>query len=115
MSDLDLLKYAAKAANYPVEGFSYHVSKGMRWVDADNEFVRFWNPLIDDGDALRLAVVLQIGIGKYDNYVSAGQLGPTGIEVTIWDHQEPDAYAAMRRAIVTVAAKIGRSRYEFPA
>lgn len=48
--------------------------------------LRRWNPLTDDGDALRLAVKLNLDI-RYK-----------------------DSYAATRRAIVRAAAAIGKER-----
>jgi hypothetical protein len=52
MTDHELLEAAAKAA-----GMSYVHDLGVLSHDDFNEFVR-WNPLTDDGDALRLAVAL---------------------------------------------------------
>jgi sugar phosphate isomerase/epimerase len=75
ITDKELLELAAKAG-----GLAF-------W--SENE----WNPLDDDGDALRLAVQLKMwthsGMGCFQN--------------------EPDPYAATRRAIVRAAAEIGRS------
>jgi hypothetical protein len=49
--DRELLSLAAKAAGYyDIDGWSGHPEKGMRWVDDDRNFVRYWNPLLDDGD-----------------------------------------------------------------
>jgi hypothetical protein len=67
-----------------------------------------WNPLVDDGDALRLAVNLSI-----EFQFSAGAtwvkwcIGHNSVHL----HHEPhngDPYAATRRAIVRAAAEIGR-------
>jgi hypothetical protein len=54
-----------------------------------------WNPLTDDGDALRLAVKLNLhrAIAEAHRLVS----------------NDVDFYAATRRAIVLAAAEIGRS------
>ena len=73
----------------------------------DREFL--WNPLTDDGDALRLAVKLRLDVCRPD----AEHKG-----VCVWvDHigdfiEEPhgdDEYAATRRAIVRSAAEIGKA------
>ena len=60
MTDREMLEYAAKAAGIEIDlvAFSdgsficYHKGNAFSW-DASNE----WNPLIDDGEALRLAPV----------------------------------------------------------
>jgi hypothetical protein len=101
MTDKELLELAAKAIGLKLK---YNYLGGR---DANQP----WDPLEDDGDALRLAVKLQIHMAKYDNYVSACQLGPAwGGEVVVWDHEEPDPYAATRRAITRAAAEIGKTK-----
>ena len=110
MTDKELLELAAKAAGR--KWLSYHHQKGLCCRDDSygGLIEYYWNPLTDDGDALRLAVKLQIHMAKYDNYVSACQLGPAwGGEVVVWDHEEPDPYAATRRAITRAAAEIGKA------
>jgi hypothetical protein len=92
--DKELLELAAKAC-------------GLEEAKMRIEFNQ-WNPLTDDGDALRLAVQLQIIVGRYDNYVSAAPLHDGAKEIVIWSHNEKDPYAATRRAIVRAAAEIGR-------
>jgi prepilin-type processing-associated H-X9-DG protein len=107
MSDRELLELAAKAAGFAwVDG---HVSTGLR--DRDG---RVWNPLTNDGDALRLAVRLCLLITqtKYEPGVNA--YGSVGIawygQKHDFDHEHftDDPYAATRRAIVRAAAEIGR-------
>jgi len=120
-NDRELLELAAKA----YWGDEIDDVCSIEWDSADNciaythadnqdhngnDVALLWNPLTDDGDALRLAVKLQIHMAKYDNYVSACQLGPAwGGEVVVWDHEEPDPYAATRIAITRVAAAIGKT------
>ena len=71
-----------------------------------------WNPITDDGDALRLAVKLNLDI-RYDSY-------DAGIAVIVgaaWDdapeatHEifERDGPRAVRLAITRAAAEIGRN------
>jgi len=100
MSDRELLELAAKAA-----GYEYAKHGGYIVVDG---IPGNWNPLQDDGDALRLAVNLQIDVKHYGYYVVAwfegGFIG-TG-KIPYGD----DTYAATRRAIVRAAAEIGRSK-----
>lgn len=78
-----------------------------------------WNPLTDDGDALRLAVKLRLTI-KHDDPDAGGagiakdQAGAPTLDGNgpwfrkEW-HKDSDPYAATRRAIVRAAAEIGRS------
>jgi hypothetical protein len=66
-----------------------------------------WNPLNDDGDALRLAMklALHISIGcaeKYSGVVCVCETVDIG-------ECEADIYAATRSAIVCAAAEIGRA------
>ena len=113
MTDKELLTLAAKAAGIDLE-----------WVDSDGNYWLGnevpWNPLTDDGDALRLAVKLGISITPYPIYqhenrhsVIAKQrrttdtlreINPTEIVEVYGD----DPYAATRRAIVRAASEIGR-------
>ena len=95
MTDRELLELAAKAAGLPWD----------QWVIDGNDS---WNPLTDDGDALRLAVKLCLAVyppeGKEDGAtVSCPDPGPWVIE-----EGGTDPYAATRRAIVRAAAEIGK-------
>ena len=67
-----------------------------------------WNPLANDGDALRLAVKLKIDVKHYDDYVvgwvDGGYIGTGQIMY------EGDPCAATRRASVRAAAEIGKAR-----
>jgi len=95
--DKELLTLAAKAA-----GIELHHWCGDTFIRV-SEYVDdaggYWNPLTDDGDALRLAVKLGLGIRFYLDGVGAG-------EEYEMNHEDP--YAATRRAIVRAAAEIGR-------
>lgn len=104
-TDKELLEFAANAAGIviAVEPFfdeEHGIETSEGWA---------WNPLTDDGDALRLAVKLQIIVGRYDNYVNASPLHDGAKEVVIWNHNEKDPYKATRRAIVLAAAEIGKN------
>jgi hypothetical protein len=90
MTDRELLELAAKAAEY-----NYAKHGGYIVVDG---IPGNWNPLTDDGDALRLAVKLNL----FDEN--------SKFTYTLWEEQlnnESDLYAATRRAIVRAAAAIG--------
>lgn len=101
MNDRELLELAAKAAGLlPLPRQANET--GLRYREDDYPGGIYWNPLTDDGDALRLAVrVLNWPHGgrAFDNAVSAmfavGQL-------------PKDPCAATRRAIVRAAAEIGK-------
>ena len=109
MTDTELLKLAAKAAGLEYTGENYaRTSLGGGHYDNYP-----WSPLTDDGDALRLAVKLDI-----DFYMGADSDGPeawAGYYVPGRDNKlhacvpvGKDPYAATRRAIVRAAAEIGK-------
>ena len=108
ISDREILELAAKAAGIgPVIGFAVEPCELMIGPRA---YVRYWNPLTDDGAALRLAVKVGLDITFYNGYqevhadsASGDQLSPA-IEM-----YGADRLAATRRAIVRAAAEIGRS------
>jgi len=110
MTDREMLELAARAA-----GLSF------KWRDGDpkwgpehvgpaawiNECWQAWNPLTDDGDALRLSVRLRMDVQHFEGlemceackhpYQACGE-----------DYGcDPDA--ATRRAITRAAAEIGKS------
>ena len=100
-NDRELLEQAAKAAELPECGW---MGPAFMYVK-DNTFTD-WNPLADDGDALRLAVKLGIDITLFKTAVTATSLR------NLVEAEEPrgdDPYAATRRAIVRAAAEIGRT------
>ena len=65
MEDRELLELAAKAAGLHVDVRS--TIPGWLWVRESKTHgpYRLWNPLTDDGDALRLAVRLSIEVQPY--------------------------------------------------
>ena len=100
MTDRELLELAARAAGYTlIEHYA-----GLPLIAA--ELNAAWNPLADDGDALRLAVKLKLSVWFEER------------EAHAWTHIiwvspvfEPytgDVNAATRRAIVRAAAAIGK-------
>jgi len=118
MTDRELLELAAKAA-----GFTWWQSKHGYWnvttpsgktesccvgwdiSTIDDALTEIgWNPLTDDGDALRLAVKLNVDV-----------FGSSDCRMCEWDdgvateQSNNDPYAATRRAIVRAAAEIGRA------
>ena len=91
MNDIDLLELAARAAG--IEGQFTPGSGEALELSKPYGFQIYWNPLKNDGDALRLAVKIK--------WV------PSRVEVVGLSMNE-DPYAATRRAIVRVAAEIGK-------
>ncbi len=101
MIDRELLNLAAKAAGYKV-----HSSGKLFWVwkDSNVEWVD-WNPLSDDGDALRLAIQLEMDV----SFGLRGAVIEQSHGKKIQELDDNDPYAATRRAIVRAAAEIGRN------
>ena len=94
MNDKELLEMAARAAGIPI-----------KFGGPDGDICRetadwqLWNPLTDDGDALRLAVRLKIGMVFHHGLVLVGKDGDY-----FADEMEED----YKYAIVRAAAEIGR-------
>jgi hypothetical protein len=109
MTDRELLEMAAKAAGYKVV---QHAEDGSAWcVPLDKEgFGFWWNPLADDGDALRLAVKLGLVLNLSPRQDGRGQTVVTYHGVCkIEEPCECGNEVAARRAIVRAAAEIGRA------
>jgi hypothetical protein len=109
VNDRELLELAAKAAGLDADftGTEILVSSLFRGHLLNWDI---WNPLIDDGDALRLAVKLRMDLTQMTT--AGGQqvlrvLGPGSIDRT-YEIAEDDPYAATRRAIVRAAAEVGK-------
>ncbi len=97
MTEKELLELAAKAAG--IEGRRFVENEAIQanlhtgmWCDLLEDI---WNPLTDDGDALRLAVKLGIDISES--------------QIVYFDKHSRNPYAATRRAIVSAAAEIGKA------
>lgn len=113
MNDKKLLELAAKAAGveviFPIMK-DESILGAMLTPTLVNTVPTWWNPLTDDGDALKLAVKLNIAIsfpmgnGKFSS-VTAGQVGSS--KVGCHEPFNPDPCAATRRAIVRAAAELG--------
>lgn len=113
MTDRELLELAAKAAGEVT---------GDRIGNPDyfNGVLKRWNPLTDDGDALRLAVKLRLTVEQwfwgqealvYDFKESTMR---EGLGVSVYEPYGTDPYAANRRAIVRAAAEVGAGLRPFP-
>lgn len=110
-TDREWLELAAKAAGLPGEWCDCVDCGGV--ILTPNDFGARWNPLADDGDALRLAIDLGIGV-RYEKNAPPELNLPRECAVAVtedrrWFSEEaPDQYAAARRAIVRAAAEIGK-------
>jgi hypothetical protein len=111
MTDRELLEAAAKAGGIALASHPFMHRRGDGALTADGSI---WNPLTDDGDALRLAVKL-----KDLMFLESRPLG-----AIVWERismnnyaslaSEPygdDPCAATRRAIVRAASETGAKRY----
>ena len=108
MNDRELLELAAKAAGLTIVGSIPSILHDDDWLETtDNGPDMFWNPLQNDGDALRLAVKLGIVIDTGDGVHVQYVIDCIAWPISEWDFT--DIYAATRRAIVRAAAEIGRN------
>jgi hypothetical protein len=110
VTDRELLEPAAKAAGFQ---FNPTISSGAGlygcFAEDAEQTTYLWNPLTDDGDALRLAVKLHIDIRHFmyrDNRMDClvDRLGRGFAE----NVNQDDPCAATRLAIVRAAAEIGK-------
>ena len=116
-TDKELLEMAARASGIEV-----------RWTDQDiyrGSFLRrvvpkpdvpcsewiYWRPLIEPGDALCLAVKLDIHIKRYSGATTAQELCAieSHTEHDHWAQNGNDPMLSTCRAIVICAAEIGKS------
>ena len=109
MTDKELLELAAKAAGISLTEAEWH-GDGFYWMPLGS---RFWNPLTDDGDAMRLMVKLKMHVFVAEDRVAvyffdeAGRSGDIKVGCVDSDWGE-DPLRAARRAIVLAAAELGK-------
>ena len=99
ITDSELLELAAKAVGW------VHLGNGETCDPKVGNI--HWNPLTDDGDALRLANKLWLQIRHVHGKAHAGM--PDRFWCTELWFPDGDQDAATRRAIVRAAAEIGRA------
>ena len=107
MNDKELLELAAKAAGLKHCHYSERSSLGHGIHHSEG----IWNPLTEDGDALRLAVKLHIDLDQYAESIrckKSADFDDTDDLDDAWENFNTDPYAATRRAIVRAAAEIGK-------
>ena len=122
MTDRELLEAAAKAAGfgdalgnvcwtnseYPRNSGKF----GALWNYVGHmDTAELWNPLTDDGDALRMAVTLGMNVFTGYSNMTAEILSDSD-EPSIYESEDirEDKCAATRRAIVRAAAMIGGAK-----
>ena len=114
MSDRELLELAAKAAGIASHwGDGWQSDMMFRSIPRPNSPLVTnveWNPLNDDGDALRLAVKLQMEVASRSN----ARADCIGYEIQL-EPLNGDPCAATRRAIVRAAAEIGKGMVAQPS
>jgi len=104
MTDRELLELAAKAAGLKVIDAG---GLGLRIESEGCKSGYMWNPLADDGDALRLAVKLKIRVRFSSDWTYCEE--PTYKKygsITTEELGTNDPYAATCRAIVRTAAEM---------
>lgn len=115
MTDRNLIELAAKAAGvclHPVD--QRHRSYGNWGCDTTCMVCRkdpsdmHWNPLKDDGDALRLAARLELDVMHRVVGRKRIEVLPAGGPLFQYPYEGTDTAAAWRNAIVRAAAEIGR-------
>lgn len=134
MTDRELLELAAKAAGWSFwqskhgylnvidpSGESHVCCQGWAQFDsisgeklpaltlADGLAECNWNPLTDDGDALRLEVKLRLYVEIDKGHTMIGNVAWHEDSIASGYQHKGDPYAATRRAIVRAAAEIGRN------
>lgn len=115
MNDQELLQLAAKAAG----GHIYFDVDGGCYLVKSRRVVELWDPLTYDSDAFRLMVKLNLYVQQNVNSDYPNEFGCyCGAKITTkysdigfecWDK---DPCTATRRAIVRVAAEIGKAKGE---
>ena len=122
MTDREMLELAARAAGLK-EFTEINGRFAVRTRFTGMQDWSPWNPLTDDGDALRLAVKLGLHVMQYPIYdepkhsaiakKSARLLDDTCVDMCVGiEVYGSDPYAATRRAITRAAAEIGRQMEE---
>ncbi len=101
MDGKEMLELAAKAAGISVKWVR---NSGCFYYDNPETGHEVFDPLADDGDALRLVVKLRMSVRNTE--IRSSVLTEFG---GVSEPHKGDPYAATRRAIVRAAAEIGRN------
>lgn len=123
MNDRELLELAAKAASYHYAWLTHSDGPDTLRVSffgmKADPYAKFdamdWNPLTDDVDAIRLAVklglILETGLDSGQT-TSAYDIDHDHFAEVDVQEFDGDACRALRKAIVLVAAEIGKAMQE---
>jgi hypothetical protein len=106
-TDRELLEAAARAAGYEwgtQDDLDDQTELYLFPLDSEGRYT-VWNPLVDDGDALRLAVKLGMDVHVDENLTEC-TFATTAPLDSVFAAHIGDAYAATRRAIVRGAASM---------
>jgi hypothetical protein len=107
MTDRELLELAAKAVGWDETRLDERNWFYVCTYPGEPREWELWDPLTDDGDALRLAIKLGLPVGN----TSGGQKHPEWSYAYAGSVQVPhdgsDPCKAVRRAIVRAAAAVG--------
>lgn len=104
MSDRELLEKAAKAAGIELVWDWEFPNRVKRSGN-----LAAWNPLDDDGDALRLMAKLRLDLDYRPGFVGVHDAAGRYIGQCSHNDNKPHDAAATRHAIVRAAAAIGES------
>lgn len=112
MNDRELLEMAAKAAGMKCRWFNVSKWKktamGRCLAGTSSVFgthhTKPWTPLTDDGDAMRLSMILRIDVEYFDGFQMVRAQDCNGEFRYCEEDYGDDISAAVRRAIVRAAA-----------
>lgn len=108
MDDRTLLEQAAKAAGIDHPGGAHSLYNDGRLWDCNG--LRWWNPLTDDGDALRLSVDLGLNVFHAAGCAYAMPSEDDGSNEQRVSYVDAGGkYQATRITIARAAAEIGRA------
>lgn len=104
MTEQELIELAAKAAGMSGQ----FLEDGGFWLNGERtpDNSTDWNPLLRDGDALRLAIALRLTLHLELPRIG---IGPRMDFPEVWVEDDQDEAQEVRRAIVMAAAEIGKA------
>lgn len=115
MTDRELLKLAARAAGLTITGWTKQGGEEVAVLSTGG----YWQPLLKngitdcDGDSLRLAVNLGMRVYVYpghgDDFTTVATDSAKTKQWSAREDHGSDSLAATRRAIVSVAAEVGKA------
>jgi len=107
MTDREMLEAAAKAAGIEIGWIDpvWNDPGAVPYIHLPGG--KLWNPITDDGDALRLAVTLRLNLSLDRTGIKVFHDDRPGIKSGGWKSRA-DELEVVRRAIVRAAAEIGK-------